>query len=92
MLRHIFNRANAHGGQGEWNAESFGGPCRENFAVGMLHACHASGRNRHRHTDVLTDHGAGGAATFHVDGHALAQLDFLEIVFIGPVGTLGVTA
>jgi len=70
----------------------FGSSCGQNFAVSVLHAGHAGGRNRHGHADVLTDHGAGSAATFHVDGHALAQFDFLKIVFVCPVCTLCVAA
>jgi len=34
---------------------------------------------------VDAHHGGGGGAVFHVHGHALAQLDLLEIRFIGTV-------
>jgi hypothetical protein len=56
----------------------------------MLHAGQAGGRNRHRHGNVLAHHGAARAAAFHVDGHALAQLDLLESGLVVAVGALGV--
>ena len=51
----------------------------------MLHACQASRCDGHWHGYFLTNHGGGCTATFHVDCHTLAQLDFLEITFVGAV-------
>jgi hypothetical protein len=61
----------------------------QDFAIGMLHAGQARGRNGHRHGHVLADHGGARAAVFHVHGHALAQLDALEVGLVGAVGALG---
>ena len=47
---------------------------------------------RHRHGHRLADHGGGGAAAFHVDGHALAQLNGREVGLVGAVGALGPAA
>ena len=92
MLRHVFNGANAHGGQGKWNAEFFGGTRCQNFTVSVLHAGHAGGCDSDRHADVLADHGGGGAAAIHVDGDTLAEFDLLKIVFVGLVSALGIAA
>ena len=92
MLGHVFDRTNAHGRQGERDAKFFRGTCGQNFAISVLHANHASGRNRYGHGHVLADHGAGGAAAFHIDRHALAKFDFLKIIFIGAVGAFGPAA
>ena len=86
---HVFNRADAHGGQGERDAEFLRCVGRLDFAIGALHAGQARGGNGDRHGDFLADHGAGGAAVFHVDGHALAQFDGLEVCAVGAVGGLG---
>ena len=85
-LGDVFDRADAHGGQGERNAKFFGRQCPQNLAIGMLHASQAGGRNRHWHRHRLADHGAGGAAVFHIDRYTLAQLDALEVALVGSVG------
>src|SRR5262245_24690971 len=54
----------------------------------MLHAGEADGCKRHWHGDRLADHAAGQRAVRHVDGYALAQVDALEVGFIGAVGAL----
>jgi len=70
----------------------FGRTRRQNLTVGVLHAGQARGRNRHRHGHRLAHHGAGGAAAFHVHGHALAQLDFLKVALVRTVGAFGPAA
>jgi hypothetical protein len=79
VLGHVLDGADAHGRQRERNAKRLGRTRAQNFAIGVLHARQARGRNRHRHGHVLADHGGAGAAAFHVHGHALAQLDALEV-------------
>ena len=87
--RDVLYRADAHGGQGEGNAELFGRFGRKNLTVGMLHAGQAHRGNSDRHFHVDAHHFGGGAAVVHVDRHALAKLDFLKIGVIGAVGALG---
>ena len=84
-LGHIFNGANAHGGQGKWNAKFFGCAGRQNFTIGVLHAGETCGCNGHRHGHLLTNHGGGRAAALHVHSHTLAQFDFLKIALVGAV-------
>ena len=86
---HVFNRANAHGGQGKRHPKGLGRTGGQHFTVGMLHACEARGRNGHRHGDLLAHHGGAGAAVVHIDGHALAQLDALKVAFVGAVSAFG---
>ena len=59
------------------------------FAIGVLHAGQAYGGDAHGHFGLDADHLGAGAAVFHVHGNALAQLDFLEVVFVGAVGAFG---
>lgn len=92
VLGNVLQRADAHGGQRERHTKGLGGLGPENLAIGMLHAGQARRRNRHRHGDLLADHGGTRAAPFHVHGHTLTQLDGLELVFVGPVRALGVGA
>ena len=92
MGRNILNRADAHGAEGKTDAKLFCSPRGKYLAVGMLHSGHASRRNRHRHFDGDTQHLRRGAAPVHIDRNALAQLDLLKIVRIGPVGALGPAA
>jgi hypothetical protein len=91
VLGDVLQRADAHGGQRERHAKGLGLGSK-NLAIGMLHARQARGRNRHRHGDLLADHGGARAAPFHVHGHTLTQLDGLELVFVGPIRALGVRA
>ena len=42
----LLNRADGHGGEGEWNAEIARGAGGKDFAGGVLHAQHADGRER----------------------------------------------
>ncbi|MOA19632.1 hypothetical protein D3C78_1400290 [compost metagenome] len=86
---HVFQRADAHRGQGERHAEIRRGLGRQDFAVGMLHAGQAGGRNRQRHHHVMAHHRGAQRPAFHVHRHALAQLDLVEIAFIGAVGAFG---
>jgi len=51
MLGHVFDRANAHGRQGEWHTKLLGGAGGQNFTVGVLHAGQAGGGDGHRHGD-----------------------------------------
>ena len=86
---HVFDRADAHGRQGERDAEFFGSPGSLDFAIGAQHAGQTGGCDGHRHGHILPDQGAGGAAVLDVDGDALAQLDALKVVAVGAVGGLG---
>ena len=86
---HVFDRADAHGGERERHAKGLGRARRQNLTVGVLHAGQPDRGQRHRHRHRLTHHGAGELAIVHVDAHPLAQLDLLEIGFVGAVGALG---
>ncbi len=86
---HVLDRADAHGGQREGDAELLRRTGGEDFAVGMLHAGQARGRDGHRHGDVLADHLRAGGAVFHVHRDALAQQDAFEIRFVGAIGAFG---
>ncbi|KAG0752279.1 hypothetical protein G6F22_021930 [Rhizopus arrhizus] len=55
----------------------------------MLHAGQAGRRNRQRHHDVMAHQGGAQRPAFHVHRHALAQLDLLEVAFIGAVRAFG---
>ena len=92
VFGHFFDGANAHGGEGEGDAKFLRCTSRQNFAIGVLHTNHAGGRNRHRHGCVLADHGGGGVATLHIDSYPLTEFDFLEIIFVGAVGTFSPAA
>ena len=59
------------------------------FAIGVLHTGQAHGGNAHGHFGLDAGHLGSGAAVFHVHCYALAQLDFLEVVFVGAVGAFG---
>src|SRR5260370_18665004 len=89
MCGHVLDRADAHGGQGERDAELLRRARREDLAVGMLHAGQSRGCKRYRHGDVMAHHLRARAAASHVDRYALAQLDALEVAFIGPISTFG---
>ena len=89
---HVLNRANAHGREDEGNAKFLRCLGGLDLAVGALHAGQAHGRDSHRHLDLGAGHGGGCGAVFHVDGHALAQLDLLEVLLIGAVGAFGPAA
>jgi hypothetical protein len=52
VLRHVFDGANAHGGQCERDAEFLGRARSEDFTVGVLHAGQTDRRNRDGHGDV----------------------------------------
>ena len=89
---HVLDGADAHRGQGEGHAKLLGCARRQDLAISMLHASEADGRQRDRHGHVLPDHLRARAAVFHVDCHALAQLDLLEVGLVGAVGALGPAA
>ena len=89
MLGHIFDGADAHGREGERYPELARCAGGQDLAVGVLHAGQSGRGQCHRHGDRLADHGAGGAAVFHVHGHALAELDLVEVAFVVAVGALG---
>ena len=89
---HVFQRANAHGGQSERNAKGLGRPRAQNLTICVLHAREARGRNGHGHGHFLAQHRGFSATSFHVDGHTLAQFDALKISLVGAVGALGPTA
>ena len=83
---HVFDGADAHGGEDIGHAEFGGGAGGEDFAVGMLHAGEADGGEGERHFHGLPDHFALEAAVLHIHQHALAEQDGLEIGFVGAVG------
>jgi hypothetical protein len=89
VLGDVFERADAHGRQRERNAEGLGRARAQDLAVGVLHAGEAGGRDGHGHGRFLAGHGGAQRAAFHVHGHALAQLDLLEVAFVGAVGAFG---
>ena len=64
-------------------------PLHVHLAIGMLHAgeAHRGEGDGHRH--ILSDHLAFGAAARHVDSHALAQADVIEITAVLPERLLG---
>ena len=86
VLGHVLDRADAHGGERERHPELLGGAGCEDLAVGVLHAGEPCGGQCHRHRHVLADHRVFQRAVFHVDRHALAELDLLESGFVGAVG------
>ena len=85
----ILDRADAHRRQRERNAEFLGRLRRQDFAVGVLHAGKAGGRQRHGHRHLLADHGAFERAVGHVDQHALAELDLGKVRLVGAIGAFG---
>ena len=72
--------------KGERHAELGGGARGQDLAVGVLHAGQAGGRDGHRHHGVAARHGGAQRTAFHIDGDALAQLDALEVAFVGAIG------
>ena len=78
-LRHVLDRADRHGGERERDACGLCGPAGENLAIPMLHAAQADRRKRERQRGLLADDGGGEVALRHVDQHALAQQQALEI-------------
>jgi hypothetical protein len=84
--RDVLDGADAHGGQREGDPELFCRACGMDLAIGVLHAGQPRGRQGHRHGDGLTDHRGAQVALFNVDGDALAELQFVEVLFIGAVG------
>ncbi len=89
VLGDVFDRADAHRRQRERDAEFLRGARRLDFTVGVLHAGQADRRQRHRHGHRLADHRAGDRALGDVDRDPLAQLDVVEVGFVGAVGGLG---
>jgi len=89
VFGHVLDGADAHGGQREGHAEGPRRPCREDFAVGVLHAQRAHRGERQRHGQALAEQRGDGAAPIDVDGHALAQQQLLQVGLVGAVGALG---
>ncbi len=89
LLRHrgdVLDRADAHGRQGEGNAELF---CRagcQHLAIGVLHAGETGRRQRHRHGSFLADHGGCQRPVGHIDKNTLTQLDLGEIRLVRLIG------
>ena len=79
MGRHILDRTDAHCRQGERHAHFLGGLGGQNLAIRVLHPGQPDWGQPHRHRDLLTDHGAFGAAPAHIDGHLLTKAQLLEI-------------
>ncbi len=82
-LRHVFDRADRHGGERERNARRLRRPAGQNLAVAMLHAAEPDRRERERKRNLLTHDCGGEIALRYVDQHALAQLDALEVLAVG---------
>ncbi len=76
---HVLDRADRHGRERERDAGGLRGTAGENLAVAVLHAAQPDRRERERQRDFLAEDGGGELALRHVDQHALAQLDVLEI-------------
>ncbi len=74
-LRHVLDRADAHGRQRERDAELLGRARRQDLAVGVLHAGQAHRRDRDRHRHRLADHRRAGGAVLQVHRDPLAQQD-----------------
>jgi hypothetical protein len=75
---HVFDGANAHGGEREGYAEFFSRTGRFDFTIGVLHARQAHGCECDWHRHVFTHHGCGGGAIVDVARHALADPVFGE--------------
>ncbi|SCB44628.1 hypothetical protein GA0061101_11958 [Rhizobium lusitanum] len=89
LLRHggdVFDGADAHRRQREWNAEFLCRARRQHLAVGVLHAGEARRCQRYRHGGVLADHGRFQRTIGHIDENALAQLDLGEVRLVGVIG------
>ena len=78
-LRHLLDRIDRHGRQGERDIGLFRRLRGQDLAVAMLHAAQPDRRQRKWRADFLADDGGGEASLRDVDHHALAQLDPLEI-------------
>ncbi len=89
VRRDVLDRADAHGRERERDAELLSRARGVDLAVGVLHAGQADRGDGHRHLHRLADHRGGERAAFHVHGHALAQLDLLEVLAVGAVGAFG---
>ncbi len=89
VFGNVLDGADAHRGQRERNAELLGRARGVDLAIGMLHACEAHGRDAHGHLGLLPYQRGGRGTPFHVHRHALAQLNGVEVVFVGAVGALG---
>ena len=67
----------------ERDAGGLRGTACQDLAVAVLHAAQPDRRQRERQRDFFAEDGCGELALRHVDQHALAQLDVLEIAAIG---------
>jgi hypothetical protein len=85
----VFDRADAHRRQRERHAELLGGARRMDLAVCPLHAGQPGRRERDRHRHRLAEHGCGDRTPVHVHRDALAELQFLQVGLVRPVGALG---
>ena len=62
VLRHVLDRADAHGGKRKGNARCRGGTRGQQLTVRVLHAGETDGGQRHRHGDRLANHTGGEGA------------------------------
>src|SRR6516225_1053927 len=83
VARHVFDRADRHGGKRERHARRLRRPAGQNLAVAMLHAAEPDRCERERKRDLLAHDCGGEIALRYVDQHALAQLDALEVLAVG---------
>lgn len=83
--RNVFDGADAAGGQGEGDAEAFGGAGRQDLAVGVQHARQPRRRQGDRHGHGFAQHAGRQAALRDVDGDPLPEFQRLQIGFVGPI-------
>ena len=82
VRRHVFNRADGHGGKREGNTELLGGFRREDLTIGVHHAGKTGRGDDDRHTHLLANHRRFQGAAGHIDQHALAELDRVKITAV----------
>ena len=87
-LRHVLDRADRHGREGEWYAGGRAARQAEYLSVAALHAAETDGSERERQPRWFAENGGRKIALRNVDEDALAQLDAFEVVSIGSQGLL----
>jgi len=92
ILGDVLDQADAHGREGEGNAEHFRRLGRLDLAVGDLHAGGPRRRERDRHGDRNAEHVGFERPPFQVHRDALTQLDRLKIAVVLTIGGFGPAA